>query len=170
MIPGNHDVLELGPELVGAMFGTEQKRPAGFEQQRLHDGLRSTVMRFHGNQREVAEAGVLGQDRSDLIRRHLPRPALGADVGAASRIGEGIQQLLHVARLEAGLRKFAIVRQHHLRSLENIFLERERGDPGAEIGGDRNAFLDRNQRWPARLADKGQKHILDGHRNSPEPP
>ncbi len=46
-----------------------------------------------------------------------------------------------------------IMGQHHLRPLENVFLERERRDPGAEVGGDGHTFLDRNQA-PVRAAGR----------------
>lgn len=172
VIPGNHDVFEFGPKFAGEMLRTEQKRPAGFEQEGFDDMLGPTVVRLHGKQREIAEAGTFSQDCRNLIRRHLARSALGAKVGAGRRIGECVQELLHVVRLSrtAGLRGLAIVGQHHLRPLENVFLERERGDPGAEVGGDGHTFLDRNQGRPARLADKRQKDVLDGHRDSPWPP
>ncbi|KYK49003.1 hypothetical protein A1D31_27185 [Bradyrhizobium liaoningense] len=167
VIPGNHDVFEFRPKFVREMFGTEQKRPAGSEQEGFDNALCSAVVRFHGNQREVAEAGMLGQDRPDLIRGHLARSALGANVGAESCAGEGIQELLHVGSLGTGVLGIAIVRQHHPRSLEDFFLERERGDPGAEIGGNGHAFLYRDHSRSARRADKGQKDVLDGHPHSP---
>ncbi len=40
---------------------------------------------FTRKQREIAETGMLGQDRRDLVRRHLAHSALGADVGAGGR-------------------------------------------------------------------------------------
>jgi hypothetical protein len=60
-----------------------------------------------------------------------------------------------------------IVWEHHLRPHENILFECQRGDPGAEVGGNGNAFLDRSKGRLARLADKRQKDVLDGHRDSP---
>ena len=169
VIPGDHDVLELRSQLVDLLFRTEQQRPAGFEQERFDDALRLTVMRPHGNQRQIAEARMLGQDRRDLVRRHLTRSALGANVAAGGCIGEGVEELLHVAYLTriACLRGIQIARADDRRPRENIFLERERGDPGAEVGGDSHACRDRSEGRPARLADKRQKDILDGHRDSP---
>src|SRR6266702_8986502 len=169
MIPGDHDVLESGPEFVDMLLRTEQQRAAGFEEERLDDVLCSAVVRLHGDKAEIAEAPILGQDRCDLVRRHLARSALGANARAGYRIGERVQEMLHVAHLAhgAGLVGSPITGEYHLRPHENILLQRKRGDPRAEIGGDGHAFLDRSKRRPARLADKRQKDILDGHRDSP---
>lgn len=84
-------------------------------------------------------------------------------------MGEGVEELLHVAHLARARRLggFRVSREHQGRTHENLVFQRERGDPGAEIGGDSHAFLDRREDGCARLADKRQKDVLDGHRDSP---
>ena len=71
------------------------------------------------------------------------------------------------SRTMPSLRGIRIIGEHDLRPHENIVLERERRDPGAEVGGNSHALLDRSKGRPARLADERQKDVLDGHRDSP---
>jgi hypothetical protein len=83
-----------------------------------------------------------------------------------------MQKILHIARSRGPLCLGSIgsIGKQHFRSHESIFLERKRGDPGAEVGGDGHAFLDRSESRSARLADKRQKNVFQGHRDSPWPP
>src|SRR3954453_2977288 len=55
--------------------------------------------------------------------------------------------------------------EHHLRPHEDILLKCQRGDPGAEVGGNGHACLDRSKGRAAWLADERQKDVLDGHRD-----
>nr|WP_247456636.1 hypothetical protein [Bradyrhizobium sp. 166] len=86
--------------------------------------------------------------------------------------GERIQEVLTVARANRPvcLGRIGIIGEHHLRPHEDILLECKRGDPGAEVGGNGHACLDRSKGRAAWLADERQKDVLDGHRDSPQAP